>query len=246
MLRVPTDRPALDHDLTGVYGSSESKRESPSRRAGHADEEIQVGADCALLRQIEVEIANWKTPPSLPGCSDLGANVLSLAERVQRVAAGSSQATVRTGGGECQAEAAGGGAVFLEADSEGCRGGKILSPERSRGAVEHARRKSGVSERQACRVLRQWRGDRPLSAGPSHGRGCVDARHHHAGQRVWPLWLPANQGFAAARGQGPCATHLAARRAESASKTASTGARLLVLFKSRLFQQPARALPLAY
>ena len=33
--------------------------------------------------------------------------------------------------------------------------GKLLSPERRRGAVEHARRKYGVSEREACRVPRQ-------------------------------------------------------------------------------------------
>ena len=32
-------------DLTGVYGSSGSERESLLRRAGHADKEVQAGAD---------------------------------------------------------------------------------------------------------------------------------------------------------------------------------------------------------
>lgn len=39
--------------------------------------------------------------------------------------------------------------------------GKLLSPERRRGTVEHARRKDGLSERQACRILKQWRGTQP-------------------------------------------------------------------------------------
>ncbi|MFZ0816322.1 MAG: IS3 family transposase [Candidatus Sulfotelmatobacter sp.] len=37
-------------------------------------------------------------------------------------------------------------------------GGKLLSPERRRCAVEHARQEYEVSERRACRVVRQWRG----------------------------------------------------------------------------------------
>ena len=41
---------------------------------------------------------------------------------------------------------------------EGYCGGKLLSPERRRCAVEHAREKYEVSERRACRVVRQWRG----------------------------------------------------------------------------------------
>jgi putative transposase len=57
-----------------------------------------------------------------------------------------------------QTEAFGGGAVFGEANSEGCGGGKLLSPERRRGAVRHARESYQVSERHACRLLGQWRG----------------------------------------------------------------------------------------
>ncbi|MGA7645367.1 MAG: IS3 family transposase [Terriglobales bacterium] len=37
-------------------------------------------------------------------------------------------------------------------------GGKLLSPERRRCAVEHAREEYEVSERRACRVVKQWRG----------------------------------------------------------------------------------------
>jgi hypothetical protein len=51
-----------------------------------------------------------------------------------------------------QAEAAGSGAISGEADPERCGGGKLLRPEQRQGAVEHTRRKYGVSERQACRV----------------------------------------------------------------------------------------------
>src|SRR5208282_4944026 len=45
-----------------------------------------------------------------------------------------------------------------EANSEGCGGGKLLSPERRRGAVRHARESYRMSERHACRLLGQWRG----------------------------------------------------------------------------------------
>ncbi|MGA9594033.1 MAG: IS3 family transposase [Candidatus Acidiferrales bacterium] len=37
-------------------------------------------------------------------------------------------------------------------------GGKLLSPERRRCAVEHAREKHELSERHACRLVNQWRG----------------------------------------------------------------------------------------
>src|SRR2546427_11007931 len=81
-----------------------------------------------------------------------------MAEGIRRAKTGPSQPIERVGAVERQAEAAGGGAVFGEANSEGRSGGKLLSPERGRGAVEHARRKYGVSERQAWRMLKQSRG----------------------------------------------------------------------------------------
>jgi S1-C subfamily serine protease len=42
---TPATLVGRDPDLTGVYGSSESERESLLRRAGHADKEVQAGAD---------------------------------------------------------------------------------------------------------------------------------------------------------------------------------------------------------
>ena len=57
-----------------------------------------------------------------------------------------------------QAETASGGAVAGEANSEGRGRGKLLSPERRRGAVRHVREAYRISERHACRLLGQWRG----------------------------------------------------------------------------------------
>ena len=61
------------------------------------------------------------------------------------------------GKGELETQAAGGRAVAGEASSQGCSGGKLLSPERRRCAVEHAQEKYEVSERHARRLLGQWR-----------------------------------------------------------------------------------------
>jgi putative transposase len=35
---------------------------------------------------------------------------------------------------------------------------ELLSPDRRRSAVEHAREEHELSERDACRLLKQWRG----------------------------------------------------------------------------------------
>ena len=51
----------------------------------------------------------------------------------------------------------GGRAVAGEAGSSGCSTGKLVSPEQRRCAVEQAREEYGLSERQACRLLGQWR-----------------------------------------------------------------------------------------
>ena len=112
-----------------------------------------------LLRQIEVGIANGKThPASLQGSGDHGTDVLPLAEGIRRPEAGSSKTTEGTGKREREAQASGGGAVAGEASSQGYCGGKLLSPERRRCAVEHAREKHELSERHACRLVNQWRG----------------------------------------------------------------------------------------
>jgi hypothetical protein len=57
---------------------------------------------------------------------------------------------------ERQAEAAGGGAVVGEANSEGCGGGKLLSPERRRGAVRYARESYRVSDLASLKVLHEY------------------------------------------------------------------------------------------
>src|SRR5450759_3357927 len=72
--------------------------------------------------------------------------------------AGSSETTEGTGERERETQATGGGVVAGEASSQGCSGGKLLSPERRRTAVEHAREKYELSERHACRLVKQWRG----------------------------------------------------------------------------------------
>ncbi len=112
----------------------------------------------ALLRQIEVEIANGKTTPQ--ACKEAEITQQTYyrwQKRIRRPEAGSSQTDEGTGAGERQAEAFGSGAVFRETNSQGCSGGKLLSPERRRCAVERAREKYEVSERHACRLLGQWR-----------------------------------------------------------------------------------------
>ena len=112
-----------------------------------------------LLRQIEVEIANGKTTPQAykearitvqtyyRWRKEYGGLKLDQAKRLKEL----ERENTKT-------QAAGGGAVAGEASSQGCSGGKLLSPEQRRCAVEHARAKYQVSERNACRLLGQWRG----------------------------------------------------------------------------------------
>ena len=112
-----------------------------------------------LLRQIEVETANGKTTPQ--ACRDAQITVQTFyrwRKEYGGLKLNQAQATQGTREGERQAQASGGRAVFGEADPEGCSSGKLLSPERRRAVVELTRRKYGVSERYACRVLQQWRG----------------------------------------------------------------------------------------
>jgi putative transposase len=105
----------------------------------------------ALLRQIEIEIANGKSTPQAckEGSRDHGSNVLPLEKRVRRPEVGSSETDEGARAREREAEAFSRGAVVGEADPEGRGLGKLLSPERRRRAVEHAREKYEVSERHA-------------------------------------------------------------------------------------------------
>ena len=112
----------------------------------------------ALLRQIEVEIANGKS--TLQACMEAEITIQAYyhwEERVRRPETGSSKTDEEAGAREREVEAFSSGAVSGEADPEGRGLGKLLSPERRRCAVEHAREKYEVSERHACRLLGQWR-----------------------------------------------------------------------------------------
>ena len=63
-----------------------------------------------------------------------------------------------SGEGERSLASAGDRTVPGEASLEGRGGGKLLSPERRRCAVQHARGHHRVSERRPCWLLGQWRG----------------------------------------------------------------------------------------
>ncbi|MDD5089183.1 MAG: IS3 family transposase [bacterium] len=112
-----------------------------------------------LLRQIEVEIANGKTTPQ--ACRDaqitaqtyyrwrkeFGGLKLDQAKRLKELEKENSRLK------RLVAELSLEKQVLREVAP-----GKLLSPERRRCAAEHAREEYGLSERQACRLLGQWRG----------------------------------------------------------------------------------------
>ena len=136
-----------------------------------------------LLRQIEVGIANGKTTPQ--ACKEAEITVqtyyrwrkeygglkLDQAKRLKELEKG-----------EREAQASGGGAVAGEAGSEGYCGGKLLSPERRRCAVEHAREKHELSERHACRLVNQWRGTQRYLPIQRVDEDALTRDDHHAGQ----------------------------------------------------------------
>ena len=107
-----------------------------------------------ILRQVEVAVGNGKSTPQ--ACKEAGITVQTYYR--WRKEYGGLKVDQGTGEGERQAEAAGSGTVSGEAGFEGRGGGKLLSPERRRCAVERAEREYGMSERHACRLLGQWRG----------------------------------------------------------------------------------------
>ena len=120
----------------------------------------------ALLRQIEVEIANGKSTPQ--ACKEAEITVQTY-YRWRKEFGGlklSSETDEGARAREREAEASGGRAVFGKADPEGRGLGKLLSPERRRCAVEHAREEYAVSERHACRLLGQWRRTQRYAAIP--------------------------------------------------------------------------------
>ena len=113
----------------------------------------------AVLRQIEVRMANGKTAPQ--ACKEAGIHTQTyyrLAEGIRRAEGGAGKTAQGTGDGEWAAEAAGGRVIAGEAGAWGCGAWKLLNPERRRYAVEHAREQHGLSERHGCRLLGQGRG----------------------------------------------------------------------------------------
>src|ERR1039457_2541251 len=135
-------------------------RENPlGGKAGHANQEVQARADrddAATDGGKHRERKNH--PTSLQGSRDHYPDVLLLAEGIWRIEDGPGKATEGTGERERQVETVGRGVGVGQTDPKGYCGGKLLSPERRRCAVEHARGEYEVSERRACRVVRQWRG----------------------------------------------------------------------------------------
>src|SRR5271167_4668104 len=118
-------------------------------RKKHSAEQI-----VAILRQIEVELANHKSIGQ--ACKEAGINqqnLLSLAQRVRRAEAGTGAPAERAGEREWPSAAPGDRVVAGEAGAEGCGLGKLLSPERRRCAVQHACEHHRLSERRACRLL---------------------------------------------------------------------------------------------
>src|ERR1035438_10108161 len=135
-------------------------RENPlGGKAGHANQEVQARANRDAAAADGSKHRERKNhPTSLQGSRDHSPDVLPLAEGIWRIEDGLGKATEGTGERERQVETAGRGAVVGQTDPKGYCGGKLLSPERRRCAVEHAREEYEVSERRACRVVRQWRG----------------------------------------------------------------------------------------
>ncbi len=111
-----------------------------------------------LLRQVEVGVANGKTLPQ--ACKE--AEIVEQTYYRWRKEYGGlkvdqARRLKESGTGERQAEATGLGVEPGEAGVEGHRLGKLLSPERRRCAVDHAQ-EQGLSERRACRLVKQPRG----------------------------------------------------------------------------------------
>ena len=112
-----------------------------------------------LLRQVEVGVANGKTLPQ--ACKEVEIveqTYYRWRKEYGGFAGGSGAAVEGTGAGEREAQATGLGVEPGEVGVEGHRLGKLLSPERRRCAVIHARDGHGMSERLACRVVKQPRG----------------------------------------------------------------------------------------
>jgi transposase len=111
-----------------------------------------------LLRQVEVVVANGQLTPQ--ACQEAGISEqtfyrwrkeyggLKLDQAKRLKALEQENAKLKRLVAELSLE---------KTDPAGRGGGKLVSPERRRGAVAQARAKYGISERWACRLLHQWR-----------------------------------------------------------------------------------------
>ena len=113
-----------------------------------------------LLRQVEVAVGHGKTTPQT--CNEAAITEQTYyrwrKEYVRRPEAGPSETPERAREGKLPPETGGRGVIPGEANSAGGGPGKLLSPDRRRQAVTTAQQRHGLSERQACRLLGQWRG----------------------------------------------------------------------------------------
>src|SRR5271169_3219963 len=125
----------------------------------HGTEEAQCRTDC---RHPATDRSRVSQPqehrPGLQRNRDHPTDLLPLAERVRRTEAGAGSPAETAGERKQPFAETGDGVVAGEASLEGRGGGKLLSPERRRCAVQHAREQHRLSERGACRLLGQWRG----------------------------------------------------------------------------------------
>ncbi|MGA8766687.1 MAG: IS3 family transposase [Candidatus Acidiferrales bacterium] len=121
----------------------------------------------ALLRQIEVEIANGKSTPQ--ACKEAEITVQTYYRWRKEFGGLKLDQAKRLK--ELERENAKLKRLVAELSLEkqilkDVAFGKLLSPERRRCAVEHARKEYEVSERHACRLLGQWRRTQRYAAIP--------------------------------------------------------------------------------
>src|SRR5271166_3231313 len=135
----------------------------------HGTEEAQRGAD---RRHPATDRSRTRQPqehrPGLQRGRDQSTNLLPLAQGVRRAEAGTGTPAERVGEREWPSAAPSDRVVAGEAGAEGCGLGKLLSPERRRCAVQHAREHHRLSERRACRRLGQWRGTQRYRGATRH------------------------------------------------------------------------------
>src|SRR5215831_1550601 len=125
----------------------------------HGTKETRRGADRSYPASDRSRISQPQEPPSsLQRSRNHAADLLPLAQRVRRSEAGTGTTAKGTGEREQPSAPPGDRVVSGETSLEGRGGGKLLSPERRRCAVQHAREQHRLSERRACRLLGQWRG----------------------------------------------------------------------------------------